>query len=86
MGGADSWQPESPCVLTCAVAVVIAVTPDMQEICNNSASTAVNAATLTANWTIERMPMCSSQNQGNNVNSTVRLHFFALHKRSVLSL
>lgn len=71
--GECSWHPKSPCVLTCAVAVVIAVTPDMQEICNNSASTAVNAATLTVNWTIERMPMRSSQNQGNNVNSNARV-------------
>ena len=83
MGGADSWHPESLCVWACVV--VIAVTPDMQEICNNSASTAVNAATLTANLTIQRMPMRSSQNQGNNANSTVPLRLLALHKSSVLS-
>jgi len=81
--GACSWHPKSPCVLACAV--VIAVTPDMQKICNNSASTAINAATLTANWTIERMHMRSSQNQGNNANSTVLLLILALHKSSVLS-
>jgi hypothetical protein len=81
--GACSWHPESPCVSACAV--VITVTPDMQEICNNSASTAINAATLTANWTIERMPMRSSQNQGNNANSTLLLQLLALYKSSVLS-
>jgi len=81
--GACSWQPESLCVSACVV--VIAVTPDMQEICNNSASTAINAATLTANWTIERMPMHSSQNPGNNANSTVLLRILALHMSSVLS-
>lgn len=81
--GACSWHPESPCVST--FAVVTAVTPDMQEICNNSATTAANAATLTANWTIERMPMRSSQNQGSNINSSALLRFLALHKSSVRS-
>jgi hypothetical protein len=61
VGGADSWHPESPCVPICTFANVGGAT--VQETCNKSATTAVNAATLTANWTIERMPMCSSQNQ-----------------------
>ena len=59
--------------------------PNMHETCNKSAATAANAATLTLNWTIERMPMRSSQNQGNNVNSIVSLRLLALHKSSVLS-
>jgi len=53
----------------------------MQEICNKSAATAVNAATLTVNWTIERMPMRSSQSQGNNVNSIVPFVFLALYRK-----
>jgi hypothetical protein len=61
VGGADSWHPESPCVPICTF--VTAGMPTVQETCNKSAATAANAATLTANWTIERMPMCSSQNQ-----------------------
>src|SRR6267142_6840529 len=84
VGGVDSWHPASPCVSICKV--VTAGRPAMQEICNKSAATAANAATLTANWTIERMPIRSSQSQGNNVNSIVLLSLFVLHKCSVLSL
>jgi hypothetical protein len=84
VGGADSWHPESPCVSPCTV--VTAGKPAMQEICNKSAATAANAATLTANWTIERMPMRSSQSQGSNVNSIVPLRLLALYKSSFLSL
>ena len=58
----------------------------MQETCNKSAATAANAATLTVNWTIERMPMCSSQTKVATINSIVPLRLFALYKSSVLSL
>jgi hypothetical protein len=61
VGGADSWHPESLCVPICTFANVGGTT--VQETCNKSPATAANAATLTANWTIERMPMCSSQRQ-----------------------
>ena len=83
MGGADSWHPESPCVST---TVETAGRLAMQETCNKSAATAVNAATLTIDWTIERMPMRSSQSQGCNANSIVPLRLLALYKSSVLSL
>ncbi len=62
MDGADSWHPESPCDPICAFANAGGAT--VQETCSKSAASAANAATLTANWTIERMPMRSSQNQG----------------------
>ncbi|HEY4675843.1 MAG TPA: hypothetical protein VIJ01_01700 [Candidatus Angelobacter sp.] len=55
VGGEDSWHPDSPCVS--AWAFVRVVVPIVQEACSKSAATATNAATLTANWTIERMPM-----------------------------
>ena len=50
VGGADSWQPESLCVAFCAE---IAGRSGMQETCNKSADTAMNAATLTVDWIIE---------------------------------
>ncbi len=61
VGGVDSWHPDSVGVSICALANVGGASA--QEICSKSAATAANAATLTANWTIERMPMCSSQCQ-----------------------
>ena len=55
MGGGDSWHPES---LGAPVRSFISVEgPIVQEACSKSAATAANAATLTPNWTIERMPM-----------------------------
>jgi hypothetical protein len=84
VGGADSWHPASPCVSICTV--VTAGKPAIQEICSKSAVTAANAATLTVNLAIERIPMRSSQSQGNNINSIVPLRLLALYKSSFLSL
>jgi hypothetical protein len=84
VGGVVSWHPESLCVPICRFVSV--EVPIMQETWSKIAATATNAATLTANWTIERMPMRSSQNQGSNINSTVSLQLLALHKSSVLKL
>jgi hypothetical protein len=84
VGGADSWHPESPCVPICAFVNVGGA--NVQETCNKSAATAANAATLTANWTIERMPMCSSQRRPDNLNSTVSMLLADVVGSSVLSL
>lgn len=75
-GGADSWHPKSLCVSSCAF--VTAGGPTMQKTCNKRAATAANAATLTVNWTIERIPMRNSQIQGSNINSTVPLGLLVL--------
>ena len=80
MGGADSWQPESLCVAFCTET---AGRSGMQETCNKSAAIAANAATLAIDWTIERMPMRSSQIS--HPNSIVSLWLPALYKSSVLS-
>lgn len=55
MTGAGSWQPDS--AGAAASRCVTEVKPMAQAACDKSAATAVNAATLTVNWTIERMPM-----------------------------
>ena len=64
MGGADSWHPESLCVSICTSRLPAG------RACRKPATRALphaaNAATLTADWTIERMPMRSSQNQASN--------------------
>ncbi len=82
--GADSWHPESLCVPVCAFANVGGATA--QETCNKSATTAANAATLTAIWTIERMPMCSSQRHPDNLNSTVFMLRADVVESSILNL
>jgi hypothetical protein len=83
VGGEDSWHPESLCVSACTG--MDHGLPMVQAACSERHTIAANAATLTANWTIERMPMCSSQNQGSNVNSIAPLRFLAPRKSSVRS-
>lgn len=82
--GTPSWHPEPLCVSICTF--VKAGRPITQETCNKSAATAVNAATLTVNWTIERMPMCSSQRQSGNPNSTISMASAVVAGSSVLDL
>jgi hypothetical protein len=84
MGGADSWHPESLCVSSCTCAT--SCRPTVQETCNKSAATAAKAATLTVNWTIERIPMRSSENQTSKINSIVPSELLVKYKSSVLSL
>jgi len=55
MGGEDSWHPESPSVSACTG--MDHGMPMVQAACSERHTIAANAATLTANWTIERMPM-----------------------------
>lgn len=57
----------------------------MQETCNKTAVTARKAATLTVNWTIERMPMRSSQKQASNIDFIAMSWILVLHRSSVLS-
>jgi len=55
MGGEDSWHPESPSVSACTG--MDHGMPMVQAACSERQTIAANAATLTANWTIERIPM-----------------------------
>ena len=83
MGGEDSWHPESPCVSATGMSCA---TPIVQAACSKRHAIAANAATLTANWTIERMPMCRSQRQPDDLNSTVSMLLADVVGSSVLSL
>jgi hypothetical protein len=55
VGGEDSWHPASPSVSACTG--VDHGRPMVQAACSERHTIAANAATLTVNWTIERMPM-----------------------------